>query len=133
LSVLGGSLRVGMFLSEDSEQQAVAVLGAAAAEQLGVEQAGTVVRIREHDFTVVGIIDPLDPTSSLYRDVDESALVGFPAAEAMIGFAGRPDTLYVRRPWVAVREGRLERLWRGLPLGALCVLMITVATWSSWM
>jgi hypothetical protein len=130
LSVLGGSLRAGAFLSETNEREASAVLGAAVAERLGVEQVGIGLRIRDRNFTVVGILDPFD--DPFYRDLDESALMGFPAAEAMLGFTGGPDKLYLRTPWVAVRERRLDRLWRGWGKGALFLLMIAVAMFGIW-
>jgi putative ABC transport system permease protein len=43
-------------------------------------------------FSVVGILRPL----ALAPEIDRAALVGFPAAEALLGGDGSPGTVYVR-------------------------------------
>ena len=95
LHVLDGSVRSGAFLTEVTEREPVLVLGTTAAGWLGVGEVGSQLRVGEHWFRVEGILDPL---GSLHAKVDESALVGFSAAEALLGFHARPDTLYVGGP-----------------------------------
>ncbi len=103
LQVLGGTVRTGTFLNAATERYPAVVLGSAAAERLGISQAGGMVYIGGQWFTVVGILNPVE----LAPEIDRSALVGFPAAESLLGFDGSPTTVYVRsdeRSVEAVRE-----------------------------
>ena len=70
------------------------MLGAAAATALGVEnlQFPTQVWLGGHWFTVVGVLKPIELESQL----DDSALIGFPAAENLFGFDGHPTELFLR-------------------------------------
>ena len=68
------------------------VLGAKAAERLGVTGAGGQVWLADRWFTVVGILRPV----TLAPEIDRAALVGFPAAEAFLGSNGSPGTVYVQ-------------------------------------
>lgn len=43
-------------------------------------------------FTVIGILEPV----TLAPELNSAALVGWPAAETVLGFDGRPTTVYVR-------------------------------------
>ena len=94
LGVLGGSVRSGRFLDAATEGYPAVVLGSVAAERLGIGTAdpGVLVLIGDQWFTVVGILDPV----ALAPDIDRSALVGFPVAEALLGFSGHPTTIYTR-------------------------------------
>jgi putative ABC transport system permease protein len=80
LGVLRGSVAQGRFLDRASERYPTVVLGAVAAERLGVTtlRRGTTVQVGGEPFTVIGILDPLP----LAPDIDRAALVGWPAAEA---------------------------------------------------
>jgi ABC-type antimicrobial peptide transport system permease subunit len=100
LGVLGGSVRSGRFLDAALERYPAVVLGAVAAERLGIDRAdpSVVVRIGEQWFTVVGVLDP----TPLAPDIDRSALVGFPVAESLLGFSGNPTTIYARSADAAV-------------------------------
>jgi putative ABC transport system permease protein len=92
LGALGGELAAGRFLNRATARYPAVVLGAKAAERLGVTGAGRQVWLGEHWFTVVGILRPL----ALAPEIDRAALVGFPAAEALLGSDGSPGTVYVR-------------------------------------
>lgn len=94
LGVLGGTVRSGTFLNHATDGYPAVVLGSVAAERLGIGSAepGTLVWLGEQWFSVVGILDPLP----LAPEVDRSALVGFPAAEELLGFSGNPTTIYTR-------------------------------------
>ena len=60
--------------------------GAELAERLGVTGAGRQVWLGGRWFTVVGILRPV----TLAPELDRAALVGFPAAEALLGSDGSP-------------------------------------------
>ena len=94
LSVLGATVRSGTFLNAATARYPAVVLGSVAAERLGITQAdvGTMVYLGDQWFTVIGILDPVP----LAPEVDRSALVGFPVAEAQLGFSGNPTTIYTR-------------------------------------
>jgi ABC-type antimicrobial peptide transport system permease subunit len=94
LGVLGGSVHSGRFLDAATERYPAVVLGSVAAERLGIDRAdpAVLVLIGDQWFTVVGILDPV----ALAPEIDRSALVGFPVAEAQLGFSGNPTTIYTR-------------------------------------
>jgi putative ABC transport system permease protein len=92
LGTLGGELAAGRFLNRASAPYPAVVLGAKAAERLGVPGPGRQVWLGDHWFTVVGILRPV----TLAPEIDRAALVGFPAAEALLGADGSPGTVYVR-------------------------------------
>jgi hypothetical protein len=70
------------------------VLGAAAAQRLGIDRIFTGERIWADNtwLYVAGILKP----AVLAPDIDSSVLVGFPAAQHYLGFDGHPTTIYVR-------------------------------------
>jgi putative ABC transport system permease protein len=105
LSVVNTGVARGAWLNAATAREPVAVLGAGAAQQLGIDRAFPDQRIwlGGRWFTVAGILKP----SPLAGDVDSSALVGYPAARTFLGYvslgvgdgavrAGPPSTLYVR-------------------------------------
>jgi putative ABC transport system permease protein len=94
LSTLDGSMLDGRFLDDTLAGFPVTVLGFQAASVLGIHQVdpGTRVWLGGHWFTVAGIMRPLP----LAPEVDRSALVGFPAAQRLLGYDGHPSRLYVR-------------------------------------
>ena len=104
LGVLGGRVRSGTFLNGATERYPAVVLGSVAASRLGIERAepGVVVRIGDHWFSVVGILDPVP----LAPEIDRSALIGFPVAESLLGFSGNPSTIYERSDDDAVEAVR---------------------------
>jgi putative ABC transport system permease protein len=103
LSVLGTGLARGDWLNAGTARLPVAILGAAAAQQLGIERVYADQRIwlGGQWFNLAGILNP----SPLVPDVDVSALIGYPAAQTYLGYVsivrgekktGPPSTIYVR-------------------------------------
>ena len=92
LGTIGGELAAGRFLNRATARYPVVVLGAKAAERLGVIGPGRQVWLGDRWFTVAGILRPV----TLAPEIDRAALVGFPVAEALLGSDGSPGTVYVR-------------------------------------
>ncbi|MFG2037929.1 ABC transporter permease [Dactylosporangium sp. NPDC048998] len=94
LAVVGAQVRSGTWLNAATGAFPATVLGAAAAERLGIGRAGpdTRVLLGGRWFTVVGILEP----SPLAPELDTAALVGWPVAQAELGFDGHPTTIYTR-------------------------------------
>jgi putative ABC transport system permease protein len=103
LSVLNTGLARGAWLTPGTAREPVAVLGSAAAQRLGIERIFPDQRIwlGGQWFNVAGVLDssPLEP------DIDNSALIGYPAAARYLGYvslvhgrqqAGPPSSIYVR-------------------------------------
>ncbi len=84
----GTSLARGSYLNAATASAPVAVLGAAAAQRLGIDRIwpGTRIRVGGQWFYVVGILNP----AVLAPEIDSSILVGFPAAEKYLSFDGHP-------------------------------------------
>jgi putative ABC transport system permease protein len=93
-SAVGTSVARGRYLNAATARQPVAVLGAGAAQLLGVDRIwpGDRIWLSGHWFYVAGILKP----AALTPDVDASVFVGYPAARAYLGFDGHPSTIYVR-------------------------------------
>ncbi|MEU6041517.1 ABC transporter permease [Actinomadura sp. NPDC047616] len=98
----GATVASGTWLNEATGRFPAVVLGASAAERLGVGRAGpqTQVVVGGKPFTVVGILAkaPLAP------ELDTAALVGWPVARAELGFDGHPTTVYTRSADSAVED-----------------------------
>ncbi len=103
LSVLNTGVARGSWLNAGTAREPVAVLGAVAAQRLGIDRVHPDQRIwlGGQWFNVAGILEP----SPLATDIDTSALVGYPAAQRYLGYvsvvrgeqkAGPPSTIYVR-------------------------------------
>jgi putative ABC transport system permease protein len=93
-SAVSTSLAQGRYLNAATAREPVAVLGAAAAQRLGIDRvyAGERIWLGGQWFYVVGILRP----AVLAPAVDSSVLVGFPAAEHYLHFDGHPSTIYLR-------------------------------------
>ncbi|MGI5226018.1 ABC transporter permease [Actinoallomurus sp. CA-142502] len=91
LATLGGRVRSGAYLSPATERYPAVVLGAVAADRLGIDRAGRSVYIAGRWFTVVGILDSL----RLAPEIDRSALIGWDMATAL-DFDGHPTMIYER-------------------------------------
>jgi putative ABC transport system permease protein len=93
-SAIGTSVKVGRYLNAATATEPVAVLGAAAAERLGIDRIyrGARIWVANQWFYVIGILEP----ATLATEVDSSVLIGFAAAERYLGFDGHPTTIYVR-------------------------------------
>ncbi len=103
LSVLGTGIARGVWLNAGTGREPVAVLGAIAAQQLGIDGVypGKRIWLGGQWFDVAGILKP----SPLAPDIDVSALIGYRAARAYLGYVsvvhgqqetGPPSTIYVR-------------------------------------
>ncbi|MCT2582280.1 ABC transporter permease [Actinophytocola gossypii] len=104
LDLVGAKLDNGTWLNAATERYPAVVLGASAAERLGIGAAGTDVQIVVGGvwFTVIGILEPV----TLVPELDSAALVGWPAAEAELGFDGHPTTVHTRTADTAVESVR---------------------------
>ena len=91
---VGTSLAQGRFLNPATAREPVAVLGAAAADRLGIDRIYQAERIwvAGHWFYVAGILHP----AVLASEIDASVLIGYPAAEKYLGFDGHPSEIYLR-------------------------------------
>jgi putative ABC transport system permease protein len=94
LPVVGATVARGSYLNAATAQQPVAVLGAAAAQRLGIDRVfpGERIWLAGQWFYVAGILGP----AALAPEIDASVLVGFPAAKQYLGFDGHPNTVYLR-------------------------------------
>ena len=103
LSVLATGTAHGDWLNAGTAREPVAVLGAVAAQQLGIDQVdpGKRIWLGGQWFDVAGILQP----SPLAPDIDISALIGYSVAQTYLGYvsvvhgqqeAGPPSTIYVR-------------------------------------
>jgi putative ABC transport system permease protein len=102
-SVLGTGIARGDWLNDGTARGPVVVLGSAAAERLGIDRVFPDQRVwlGGQWFDIAGILNP----SPLAPDVDDSALIGYQAAETYLGYVsmvggeqqvGPPSTIYVR-------------------------------------
>jgi putative ABC transport system permease protein len=91
---VGATVAAGSFLNAATAREPVAVLGAAAAQRLGIDRLypGERIWLGGMWFYLAGILD----SAVLAPEIDSSVLVGFPAAERYLGFDGHATTVYVR-------------------------------------
>jgi putative ABC transport system permease protein len=103
LSVLNTGLARGAWLNPGTAGEPVAVLGSTAAQRLGIDRIFPDQRVwlGGQWFNVAGVLEssPLEP------DIDNSALIGYLAAQRYLGYvslvrgerqAGPPTSIYVR-------------------------------------
>lgn len=102
LRVVGATVRAGSWFTSATATFPSTVLGAAAAERLGVGEPGRLVWIGDGNVLVIGILDPVP----LAPELDYAALVGMPVAQSSYGFAGSPTRLYLRIDEASIREVR---------------------------
>jgi putative ABC transport system permease protein len=102
LDTLQGTLASGVFLDEGASDYPVVVLGAVAAERLGITEATTapLVWLGDEWFTVIGVLELFE----LSPDLDRAALVSTAAAERFLGYEGVPSTIFVRTDPAQVDE-----------------------------
>jgi putative ABC transport system permease protein len=93
-ATVGTSVAQGRYLNTATARLPVAVLGSAAARRLGIDRLfpGERVWLGGQWFYVAGILS----SAPLAPEIDNSVLVGFPAAKRYLGFDGHPTTIYVR-------------------------------------
>jgi putative ABC transport system permease protein len=91
---VGTTLARGRYLNAATAAKSVAVLGAIAAERLGIDRIypGTRIWIAGQWFYVAGILKK----AVLAPEIDTAVLVGFRAARTYLGFDGHPTAIYVR-------------------------------------
>jgi putative ABC transport system permease protein len=94
LPVVATSVVRGHYLNAATAQEPVAVLGAVAAQLLGIDRiySGERIWVGDQWFYVIGILKP----AVLASAVDTSVLIGYPAAQTYLGFDGHPSTIYLR-------------------------------------
>jgi putative ABC transport system permease protein len=99
-AVVGSRVAAGGWLTEANVRYPAVVLGWAAANRLAVFEPGAdaLVWLGGHWFTVVGIL----ASNELIPDLDYGAFIGWPVAEAELGFDGYPTTIYTRARETAV-------------------------------
>jgi len=97
---VGTSVAHGSYLNPATARGPVAVLGAAAAQRLGIDKIFTGERIWVGGmwFYLTGILRP----AVLAPDIDSAVLVGYPAAQKYLHFNGHPTTIYLRAATAAV-------------------------------
>ncbi|QFG27349.1 ABC transporter permease [Actinomadura sp. WMMB 499] len=103
-AAVGAELASGVWLNEATGSYPATVLGAKAAERLGVGRAGPDVQvlIGGEYFTVIGVLEPAE----LAPELDTAALVGWPAARTELGFDGHATTVYTRSRDASVEDVR---------------------------
>jgi putative ABC transport system permease protein len=84
----------GSYLNAATAGRPVAVLGATAAQRLGIDRIlpGERIWVGGRWFYVTGMLNP----ATLAPEIDSAVLIGFPAAQQYLGFDGHPSTIYVR-------------------------------------
>ena len=100
-AAVGTSLAHGRYLNAATAGQPVAVLGAAAAQRLGIDTIWPGERIWAGGMWLylAGILKP----ATLAPEIDAAVLIGYPAAHIYLHYAGHPTTIYVRAATSAVR------------------------------
>lgn len=94
LDTVSTAMAQGYYLNAATERDPVVVLGAVAAQRLGIDRifVGERIWVDNQWFSVAGILKPC----VLAPEIDTSVLVGFPTAATYLGFDGHPSTIYVR-------------------------------------
>ena len=94
LPTVGTTLAAGRWLNAATATKPVCVLGAAAAQRLGIDEVlpGERIWMDNQWFYVAGILNP----AVLVPEIDSSILIGFQAAATYLGFEGHPTEIYVR-------------------------------------
>lgn len=84
----------GRFLDDATSQVPTVVLGAVAAERLGIDdlQPRPRVFVDGHWFTVIGILEETE----LHPDLGRAVLIGYPVANTLFETTASPTALYVR-------------------------------------
>ncbi len=91
---VGTTVARGTYLNAVTANEPVAVLGAAAAQRLGIDRLfpGERIWLDDQWFYIAGVLNP----AVLAPNIDSSVLVGYGSAEKDLGFDGHPSTIYVR-------------------------------------
>jgi putative ABC transport system permease protein len=107
-AVAGTSVAQGRYLNAATARQPVAVLGAEAAQLMGIDRIwpGERIWVGGQWFYLAGILRP----ATLASQIDASILVGFRAARTYLGFDGPPSELYVRSVNTPAATTRVDNL-----------------------
>jgi putative ABC transport system permease protein len=91
---VGATVRSGVWLNGLTGRYPAAVLGASAAERLGVGRPSprTEILVGGERFTVIGVLNPV----ALAPELDTAVMTGWEVATDLFGFDGRPATVYTR-------------------------------------
>ena len=94
LDTVGAKVHSGTWLNEATAKYPAVVLGASAAQRLGIGHADaqTQVLVGREWFTVVGILDPVP----LAPELDSAAIIGWAVAADKFAFDGHATTVYTR-------------------------------------
>jgi putative ABC transport system permease protein len=101
---VGTTVAQGQYLTSANQEEPVAVLGAAAAQRLGIDHVfpGERITLNGMWFYVVGILNQ----AVLTPEIDSGVFVGFPAAETYLGFDGHPSEIYLR-----TQQSQVQAVW----------------------
>jgi putative ABC transport system permease protein len=92
LDVIGGHLARGSWLTDGTSRYPVVVLGAKAAEKLGVTAPGAQVLVGDDLYAVAGILEPVE----LAPEIDTAVLMGEQQGAAALGERVHPTGVYLR-------------------------------------
>ena len=114
-AAVGTSLAQGRFLNAATAREPVAVLGATAAQLLGIDRIWPQQRIWVGPggpdgqwFYLTGILKPVPAT--YVPEINSAVLIGFPAAEHYLAFDGHPAEIYVRTVDTPAATRRVDNL-----------------------
>jgi putative ABC transport system permease protein len=101
-TTVGTGVAHGSYLNPATARAPAAVLGAAAAQRLGIDKifSGERIWVGGMWFYLTGILKP----AALAPEIDSSVLVGYPAAQRYLHFNGHPTTIYLRAATDAVNR-----------------------------
>jgi putative ABC transport system permease protein len=101
-AAVGTSMAQGSYLNAATAKEPVAVLGAAAAQRLGIDRIwpGERIWVGGKWFYLAGILKP----AVLAPEIDSAVLVGYSAAQKYLNFDGHPSAIYLRTQTSAVRS-----------------------------
>src|SRR6266851_122185 len=107
-AAVGTSLAQGRYLNAATAREPVAVLGATAAQRLGIDRIrpGMRIWVGGQWFYVTGILSH----AVLAPEIDSTVLIGFPAAEQYLQFDGHPSQIYVRTVDTQAATTRVDSL-----------------------
>jgi putative ABC transport system permease protein len=90
---IGATIASGHFLDPATENFPAIVLGATAAQRLGIHDVADAPRVyvTGNWFDVVGILNPI----ALFPNLDSGAFIGYPIAEKLFATAAAPGTIFV--------------------------------------
>jgi putative ABC transport system permease protein len=109
-AVAGTSVAQGSYLNAATAREPVVVLGATAAQLLGIDRIRPGERIWAGSqwFYVTGILNPVP--AAYVPEINTAVLIGFPAAKTYLHFDGRPSQIYVRTVDTQAATTRVDTL-----------------------